>query len=233
MRIFVVFIIVALLIGCNGASDNYEKKHLQRSFFQWLGYSNKNEGLLPEYDKEKLIKLPDDINKKALVLNDLIDSLYYIKLGQADQVSIEAIDKIVFAGDKIIIIDKKKKKGLYLFSGNGAFLCKIGNLGKGPSEYLSASDVAIDRSSGNIVVLDQFGKKLLYYDTNGGFLKEKPIGFYVKDLSVLEDSNCVYYQLNGVNEKLKKMDDYCLLLTDDKQKVINCSFPYSYRAFCS
>lgn len=232
MRIFLVFILVALLNGCNGASNKDEKNNRQRSFFQWLGYSNKIEGLLPVYDNAKLIKLTDDINTKALVLNDLIDSLYYIKLGRADQVSIEAIDKIVFAGENIVIIDKRKMKGLYFFSGNGAFLGKIGELGKGPNEYLSASDVSIDRNSGNIVVLDQYGKKLLYYDTNGFFLKEMAIDFHAKDLSVLEYGSCTYYQLDGVNMNLKGKKGYCLLITDEKQKVINCSFPYSYRDFC-
>lgn len=232
MRIFVVLTVVVLLYACNGAGNNYDNNNRHRSLFQWLGYSNKKAGLTPVFDNSKLIILPDDINKKAILLNDLIDSLYYIKLGHTEQVCIEAIDKIVFAGDNIVIIDKGKKKGLYLFSGNGAFLGKIGDLGKGPNEYLSASDVAIDRFSDNIVVLDQFGKKLLYYDKNGGFLKEKPIDFYAKDLSVLEDGSCIYYQLDGVNKKLKGMDDYCLILTDEKQKVSNCSFPYSYRDFC-
>jgi len=222
---------MALFFGCNRTSNKIEKKHLQRD--QWFGSSTKRDRLLPVCNLNvKLIQLSDDIKKEDLLLNEIIDSIYYIKMGQSDQVSIEAIDKIVFAGDKIVIIDKRKMKGLYLFSGNGAFLGEIGNLGKGPSEYLSACDVAIDRSSGNIVVLDQYGKKLLYYDTDGGFMKEQPINFFAKDLSVLDEGRCVFYQLNGANDKLKGMDDYCLLFTDEKQKVTNCSFPYSYRDFC-
>ena len=232
MRICVVFILIALLYGCNRADNNYEKNHFKRSFFQWLGYSNKIVGLSPVNDNVKLIKLPKNTNKQVISLDELIDSLYYIKLGQPEQVCIEAIDKIVFAGDNIVVIDKRKKKGLYLFSSNGAFLGKIGDIGKGPNEYLSASDVAIDRHSGNIVVLDQYGKKLLYYDTNGSFLKERPIEFYAKDLSVLEDGSCAYYQLDGVNMNLKGKKGYCLLLANEKQKVSNCSFPYSYRDFC-
>lgn len=232
MRFFLVSIIVVLLHGCSGTSEDHEKKYLQRNFFQKLGSPNRNVEVWPVNENAKLIKLPDNIENEALILNDLIDSSYYIKLGQADQVSIEAIDKIVFAGDNIIIIDKQKMKGLYLFSDNGSFLGRIGNFGKGPNEYLSASDVAVDRSSGDIVVLDQFGKKLLYFDTDGEFLKEMPINFFAKDLSVLDESRCVFYQLNGVNDKLKGMDDYCLLFTDEKQKVANCSFPYSYRDFC-
>jgi len=211
MKNYTVFILVVLLFGCNAPSHNYT---------------------LPISDNGKLISISDNIEDKALMLDELIDSLYYIKLGQIDQVSIEAIDKIVFSGDNIAIIDKQKKKGLYLFSDNGSFLGNIGNLGKGPNEYLSASDVAIDKSSGNIVVLDQYGKKLLYYDKNGGFLKENPISFYAKDLSVLQNGNCAFYQLEGVNKELKKMNDYCLLLTDETQKVTNYSFPYSYRDFC-
>jgi len=189
-------------------------------------------GLSPINGYEKSIKIFENIEIKGLLLDDLIDSLFYIKLGRSDEVSIEAIDKISFAGDNIVIIDKGKKKGLYLFSGNGAFIGNIGILGKGPNEYLCASDVAIDRSSGNIVVLDQYGKKLLYYDTNGSFQKEKSIDFYAKDFSVLIDGSCVYYQLDGVNDKLKGMDDYCLLFANHKQKIIHCSFPYSYRDFC-
>lgn len=220
---------MVLLSGC-GLDDS--KVKIAESNFK--GYKKvfspeQIQEIIQDRKNTRIIKIPDNGKYSTILFDNIIDSLSYIRLETNKNAPIEAVNKISFIGDNIILFDKQRKRGLYLFSKDGKFLCRIGNVGKGPEEYICVSDVAINRQNNNIVVLDEYGKNLLYFDTNGKFIKKNKVYYYTKDFSILPDGSFVFYQLAGVNSHLNGIDDYCLLFSNEDQVITNYAFPYSYR----
>lgn len=67
--------------------------------------------------------------------------------------------------DKVFFVDNKVKK-IYCFSKDGKYLCNIGRLGHAGNEYSEIRDVAIEKNTHSIVVLDNKG--FVRYDTETG-----------------------------------------------------------------
>lgn len=217
------------LLGCG--IDNSKVKIAESNFkgYKKVFSPEQIQEKLQDRNNARIIKVPDNGKHSTIHVDNIIDSLSYIRLETNKNAPIEGVDKISFIDDKIVLFDKQKKRGLYLFSKDGKFLCKIGNVGKGPEDYVSVCDVAINRQNNNIVVLDEYGKNLLYFDTNGKFIKRNKVYYFTKDFSILPDGSFVFYQLAGVNSHLNGIDDYCLLFSKEDQVITNYAFPYSYR----
>lgn len=231
MKSIFLIIIVIFLISCN-VSDRKTQNARERfkGFEDIIPNVEIIKEIKPDINTSITINIPEYTKYKPLLLDELIDSIYYIKLETSDLVSLEAIDKVLFIEDKIVVYDKKKKRGLYLFSDKGKFLTRIGNFGKGPKEYLGINDVAINKTKKNIVLLDDYGKSIIYYDFNGKFIKRNKLYYYSTDISILDDGSFVFFQMEGINAHLTDFKNYCLLLSNENQSVTNYAFPYSYRA---
>ena len=101
---------------------------------------------------------------KEFNLSNIGHSIKYVQLETTDNVLISNISNIKI--DKYIYI--KSKEGLFVFSLDGKFIRKIGNKGKGPREYQSFIDFAIN--SQTIWLMDVIQDKIIKYDTNGDYL---------------------------------------------------------------
>lgn len=113
----------------------------------------------------------DLLNKKTKIANN--DSAYkYIPLETNEQCYLGKITKICVHGDKIFLNDKTSK-ALFCFNTSGKFLFKINAVGKGPGEYLGIYDFDVNEE--NVILLDPNGYKLLMYDLDGRFVKEKKL----------------------------------------------------------
>lgn len=83
-----------------------------------------------------------------------------------------SISQLLDWRDRYVIFDRKQNY-VYLFDTTGQFIRQVGQVGKGPREYVRLSGVAL---AGDTLVLyaDQ-PNKLMYYDRVGDFLGERPI----------------------------------------------------------
>ena len=99
------------------------------------------------------------------------------------------IDKIIHFDDKFYILDKSKAEKVYCFDEHGKFLCNFGRKGRGPSEYLALYDFTIDQCNRELLVYD--GKKILYYDLNGCFIKQRKIDLFGKNLCVIDSTGTI------------------------------------------
>jgi len=100
-------------------------------------------------------------------VNEIPESLTqnrrYIKLDNSkDDFLIGKIDKVRIVNDKIFILDKRQR-ALIAFDITGKGLCKIGEQGRGPHEYLRIHDFDVDKN-GNVYFLDGTLRKLFIYD---------------------------------------------------------------------
>lgn len=82
---------------------------------------------------------------------------------------IGSINKVEIIDNEIYIMDQMIAKTLFVFDLNGKFIKRVGQIGKGPGEYLSIIDFAVDAKENSIFVLS-YGK-ILKFSKNGNFIK--------------------------------------------------------------
>lgn len=80
------------------------------------------------------------------------------------------INKMLVHKDRLYLLDCRSQ-GVYAFQKSGNFICKYGNLGAGPGEYISCKDFAINSDAGEIYVYDMLKSKIHKYDISSGLHK--------------------------------------------------------------
>ena len=108
--------------------------------------------------------------KNDAVYDEKDASLKVVSLEQTKESLLGNIEEI-FMNDSIIgVVPTNKAKCVYLFDQEGKFKTKIDAQGNGPGEYKLLGKAFLYQN--NIVILDTFGRKLLYYNLDGEFCKE-------------------------------------------------------------
>lgn len=93
----------------------------------------------------------------------VVENYRFIPLETSGKCLIKEITKIVFADNRIFILDRPNKNAL-IFDGKGTFVNTLGREGRGPGEHLDIWDMSYDEENNQIVLLDLSGRKLMYYD---------------------------------------------------------------------
>jgi hypothetical protein len=131
----------------------------------------------------------------------------------------------VFDG-KIYILDEHVAKALFVFDLNGKFIRKIGNIGKGPGEYIRITDFTIDTENRFIYLLDR-GNRVHKYELNGRYVNTVSI-----QISNVNTHYIQYYDKKLYSEVCgytPTRGDYLLLeINPQDGKVITRSLPKKY-----
>ncbi|GEM_PF-3098435 len=99
------------------------------------------------------------------------------RLEDNEKYPIGYIDKLIVDDKRIYILDRSKAKSLFIYSRNGKFLHVINQTGRGPGEFSSLQDFDIDKTTGNIVIMDMGGNKFIFYSPEGKYIKELKYDF--------------------------------------------------------
>ncbi len=161
------------------------------------------------------VDLSDEM--KVLDVSMFADSVHYIPLETSEQSLIGKVDKLVIRDSLIYVLDRSKNRGIYVFSFEGKFLQKIGNVGQGPGEYAEPTDISI---YGNTVyVYDQYTHRISLFDRDGNYLSAKKVPFFSMGFHVFNDSTFVFNTPDADNYHLPALVGYSVLLSDSTWKV--------------
>lgn len=202
---------------------------------KYAGYERiiKNKDSIPEVTPENggliTIRIPSDLSESGINLDEIMDSMYYIRLETDTNVLIGDIDKLLFCDDIIVVVERIKRQSILLFSRQGKFIGRLGIQGRGPGEYLNFTDVAIDPRKKQIVVLDDRGEKLMYYDLNGNFINDQRLLYFVNNIAVLNDGSYLIGQRKNLNRHLPSVSDYTLLFAEPDLNISGKSLSSAYR----
>lgn len=159
--------------------------------------------------------------RERVNLSTIVTNIEYIQL-QGDSTCYlgqiyDPKRKIQFSQDKILISDAGNK--LLLFDSSGKFLNKIGNVGRGPEDYIKPDNFTFIQGEDKplIVVFSAVQHKMIFYDYQGRFIKTKPVDFwpnglisYKNDLVFInsigrrKESNYFNFHVLDLEGKLKK-----------------------------
>lgn len=133
---------------------------------------------------------------------------------------IGSLDKVLFADDRIVVLDKKNKR-ILLFSGTGAFLRPIGRQGNGPGEYVEVSDLCYDKSRKILCAFDRLKQKMILYPLDGEDINTIQARFTCNSFLPVQDGWWFYYSYKN------NPDRWSLLHVDPEMKrAVEGFFPY-------
>ena len=122
-------------------------------------------------------------------LDSIIAKIEYVKLQSMENFPVGEIDNLLITPEHIIVADYNLAKSIFIFDRQGMIQTVICRHGRGPQEYLSIFDVVLTPDQKRIAVLDNYGKKILYFDLAGNFLFHKDTPFYPIFFKYLDDEN--------------------------------------------
>mgnify|MGYP003488974867 FL=1 len=108
-------------------------------------------------------------------LFDYFSSIELIPLETSSDALVQALTKVVEHEDKYYALDKPQCL-IFVFDKAGKFLYKIGTKGQGAGEYAFISDFNINPFSGNLEILEPYGR-IHVYSLLGDFIETKRISY--------------------------------------------------------
>ena len=114
----------------------------------------------------------DTENHRFVSLDNIVEKVDFVRLETTEDCIIGDVSHLFFVDNKIIVADQLTSQSIFVFDINGKFLNRISHLGNGPHEYLDITDVDVT-PSGLIVIKDNVKDVLLFFDTDGNFVKER------------------------------------------------------------
>lgn len=126
----------------------------------------------PQMDNAIFVDL--DRPEKASLF-DYFRSIELIPLETSSDILVNGFSKIIVHQDYYYALDKPLCQ-IFVFDKTGKFLFKIGTKGQGAGEYAFIEDFNINPFSGNIEILEPYGR-IHTYDVLGNFIKTKRIAY--------------------------------------------------------
>ncbi len=170
-----------------------------------------------EPDNAKVTSSVISLNPKSTTdigLKGLIKDWHFLELKIKNNF-IGTADKVIIGKDNIYILDIYRSMSLFIFDKKGNHLNTINRPGRGPGEFLSPVDFEITDETQEIIIYDQAGLKLIFYDQDGNFKLEKTLNLnpdrfgHIKDKYIFLLGN---FDENNGNKKL--------VVTDSTFKVL-------------
>jgi hypothetical protein len=133
------------------------------------------------------------------------------KLEECPDLPIGHIDKVIVDNEKIYILDRSKSKALFIYGREKGFIDVINYVGRGPGEFIAPHCFDIDKKSGDIIIMDNHGRKIIVYSSTGKYLKEFKYEFIAVDFILDNENNLIFNtgyfpSKEGENFLLVKMD---------------------------
>ncbi|MCT4600621.1 MAG: 6-bladed beta-propeller [Marinifilaceae bacterium] len=154
-------------------------------------------------DDNRSIDVAKAINNPiSLDINKYVSNIKYIPLETKSECMIGEIKKVLKSKDYIFVADFSDN--LFVFDLNGKFVKKIGNKGKGPNEYISITDFAINNAKQEIIIasLNEF----LVFKFNGDFIQKSRLNDSSLQVISVDDSDRIYY-IKPIGRPSKILED--------------------------
>lgn len=201
IRFFTTIIfVIFILISCNYSKS---KDHIT---------------VLASHPHEQTVLIED--------FNPYIDSIQIIPIETTDHSFITHVEKLLLTPQKQIVI--LNSTGIILFDYNGAFLFRIGKIGRAPGEYQKIYDICLE---GKFLLAVDYNNNVLKYSLdNGQFIQQITPIFPERyptciGIAPATEGGFFLFCCNPFNDSDFKHDFYCLNQFDKKGNHIASFLP--------
>lgn len=124
-------------------------------------------------------------NQKVIGLKEIAENIEYVKLEYRPECALGRIQWLIGSKDYFFV---SSINSILQFSRSGNYIKEIGKIGRGPGEYPSPCDVAIDELNHQIYILPNYLRMIQVYDFNGKFVKSIRLqDRYIESFDLLEN----------------------------------------------
>lgn len=182
----VLLLILTSIILCSCVSDNQKEIH-NRIIDIGEGYDSYQNSPLSEFSKR----------------------VEYLNLETCQESLIQDISSIEITSDYIFLSSGRQKA--LLFTRGGEFDHKIGNLGRGPFEFVQIKDILLDSQSRFALILDKAQKKIIKYYITSGRYEEFSLENNIDQMVQIDNSHfALFIAIDYVHEH----SDHQVLIVD-------------------
>ena len=137
--------------------------------------------------ESKMLELDIDLDKNTLPFDSLMDFVSFVKLETTGDNLVGSVSQILFARNKIVVVDSYVSKTITVYDKSGKFLNRIGTLGQGPGEYSYLGHVTLTPDKSMVVIVDMGSGYLKYFGLDGNFVKSKKTPFWFSSCEFITD----------------------------------------------
>lgn len=159
----------------------------------------------------EIIKISKKEIKDEIDISKMVEEVRYVELETNDEGLIGNVSKLITYKNKIYITDRFIASKIYIFDTDGHFHTTVSSIGKGPGEYMTLEDIAIDSYRDELLISDASNQKIIVFDLEGKFLREFKTPYWVSGVFALRDHYLLYlYDTNDEKHNLVVLDKHNL-----------------------
>ena len=163
-------------------------------------------------DSFRTIDVKEIDGSSAFNVEEICDSVSFIRLSSDTEATIGAIDQIIFLDSVLILRDGYTSKSVKMFSKSGQFVRSIGSHGRGPGEYIEPTFMEL--YGNKIAIYDQFMRRIQFYNLEGKFLKSVKFPFYSMKFHIFNDNQYLFNSISCDNDEFRSIVNYSVFETD-------------------
>ncbi|WP_040602876.1 6-bladed beta-propeller [Paraprevotella xylaniphila] len=157
--------------------------------------------------------------------SDIYDTLSFVKLETNPEALIGRVSKVEILKNGDFLIFDNANAGIFVFSSKGTFLNFIGHRGNGEKEYITPEDVVYDTYNDEIIVWDHNKMHLMFFHTDGKYIRKIKLPWYIGTLQVLDKEHIVVFMNHG--DDIEHGYGYNIKVLDRDGVLVSEGLPYS------
>ena len=149
-------------------------------------------------------------NNENILFTEVFDSVSYLALETNNECLFGNIQKMKYSNNRYYLLTGYSNEKIIVFDKkSGKHELTINKTGKGPGEYIMASDFYVDKEDRYIDVYSRGLRKIISYDKHGVFIREKKFDININSFTKINND---YYLDANIPEK-----GNALLFVPDKE----------------
>jgi hypothetical protein len=155
--------------------------------------------------KFDIIRVEVDDRGEEIRMSSLVDTVSVIPLDNAELIG--SIDDLVWAENRILILDRSKTKKVFIYDRNGSLINSIYSGEGEPGRFVFPASLTLSVDGDSFFVISGRTKRILEYDLEGNLIND----FDVKSLGHLDD---LHPFVDGFAIKTRPDNEENILFTD-------------------
>jgi|SRR5690554_289966 hypothetical protein len=159
-------------------------------------------------------------NPVSLSIEDFVIDIDTIRLETSDESIITSILNMHIMNNRFYILTNNFSS-VYIFDFNGKFISKISDRGDGPNEYIRITSFEVDKINRNIIISDNFSRRIFIYDQDGSQIETIPLDF--QPIVILPHPNGFLNIYSGPRDiyNIPEMENYNVHFLNSRGKFIS------------
>jgi hypothetical protein len=162
----------------------------------------------------------DEKKEKIIPVDSFIQKIEFVKLETTENNLLGEISQILIKDSLLIIVDGRVSRSIQVYNLKGDFKYKIGNIGNGPAEYVTVTNVSLVPGTNQLSVLDGPMHKVIIYDINGKYISSHRTPFMLNYFEYMESGNKAYNVSGMKDQSMGDLVNNPLIITDKNDQVL-------------